>query len=1213
MRALLICLLLLGVGPTLAQSITWKPVDKPWNRDWGSHRVIVKVSDAAEVVHVHLPWRRRDVNPAAKAVWVYDLKSNQPIANVIAQNITNEAGDVYFQPTQGAGEYAINFLLVKIGGGAFPVGKYQAPEDKTEAGWKAKALATTVKAEPVRWEAISAYDGWNEMEVIATAEEEAGLANTVGAQSFYSRIETREHPVRMFDRLPERWMREAAQPLLQAQPGEYVAFQAVVWVPKTFAEVDVESVMMSELKSAEGNIIKVPTRDITFEPRGLNADPTEQILRSQLISPGTVQPLWAGITVPATAKPGTYVGKVTLKTMGGAAVSRELPITIVVAGELWKESLDVDAKKLNRLQWLDSQEAVDHEPVKGYEPIKLDEAKRELNILGRTLVLAPNGLPAQITSHFNKAVTKVTGENNLNLLTGPFAFTTGLTATGASPEKLEFPTKSPGIVEWRATSREGKVTTRLNGSLSADGNLRCRLELTSEATVVLPEVKLTIPRTAESCEYVIGMGQEAGFGKPTWDWSWDVLHKHQDSVWLGAVNGGLRIQLFDDNYHRPPVNIHYPRNPLVLPSWGNDGKGKVTFANNTLTVVLGERKLGALKQSKQEPGDSLVCSFNLLITPFHQLRTEEQWSERYYHTSHVGSDTAKYLDSAKAAGASLINIHQGNSLNPYINYPFLTADRLKAFTDQAHQRDMRVKYYYTVRELSNWAPELFAIRSMGDSILPHGKGGGHPWLEEHLGGNYWGAWYEPGVQDVSLLTKPTGKWLNYYVEGLRWLVEQTGCDGLYLDDISYDRETMERCRKVLDRYNPRGGRIDLHSWNEFHGGGAWAQCANIFMDSMPFVDRLWFGEGHHYTGPPADHFLVEISGVPFGLMGEMLEGGGNPWLGLVNGCTGRLGWGGNPRPVWKLWDDFDVKGSEFIGWWAKDECPVQTDNDNVKATIWKQSGRTLVALGNFSDKLVGTKLQINWKQLGLDPAKVKFYAPAITDLSQREAIFTLDQTLSVKAHKGLALIIDETPRELSAAPAVNALGKLLLEETFTPAPQAAWKMVASPKATAGVHNDAGWVLQVPANVHAYLERSLDEKAGAVAVRLYQDGKDEAQQWGPGMALIWPNGKTLKLSLRKDDRITVAANGNEQMPANITTRAPLELTISWNEKTISVQAGGPAMGDLAEEIATFPRAQFPGVPSLVRLGKMPNSAEAKDHGDAGPVGFSRIEWFRIHER
>jgi len=26
-------------------------------------------------------------------------------------------------------------------------------------------------------------------------------------------------------------------------------------------------------------------------------------------------------------------------------------------------------------------------------------------------------------------------------------------------------------------------------------------------------------------------------------------------------------------------------------------------------------------------------------------------------------------------------------------------------------------------------------------------------------------------------------------------------------------------------------------------------------------------------------FLTEVSGIPFGVMGEMLEGGGNPWRG----------------------------------------------------------------------------------------------------------------------------------------------------------------------------------------------------------------------------------------------------------------------------------------------------------------------------------------------
>ena len=38
---------------------------------------------------------------------------------------------------------------------------------------------------------------------------------------------------------------------------------------------------------------------------------------------------------------------------------------------------------------------------------------------------------------------------------------------------------------------------------------------------------------------------------------------------------------------------------------------------------------------------------------------------------------------------------------------------------------------------------------------------------------------------------------------------------------------------------------------------------------FPFLDSLWFGESFHYNSP-ADTFLVEISGLPFGLFGDML-------------------------------------------------------------------------------------------------------------------------------------------------------------------------------------------------------------------------------------------------------------------------------------------------------------------------------------------------------
>jgi hypothetical protein len=62
------------------------------------------------------------------------------------------------------------------------------------------------------------------------------------------------------------------------------------------------------------------------------------------------------------------------------------------------------------------------------------------------------------------------------------------------------------------------------------------------------------------------------------------------------------------------------------------------------------------------------------------------------------------------------------------------------------------------------------------------------------------------------VTTGTSRWLNFYVEGLRWLVENVGIDGLYLDDIAFDGTTMKRVRKVLLRGNP-GALIDVHSAN----------------------------------------------------------------------------------------------------------------------------------------------------------------------------------------------------------------------------------------------------------------------------------------------------------------------------------------------------------------------------------------------------------------
>ena len=118
------------------------------------------------------------------------------------------------------------------------------------------------------------------------------------------------------------------------------------------------------------------------------------------------------------------------------------------------------------------------------------------------------------------------------------------------------------------------------------------------------------------------------------------------------------------------------------------------------------------------------------------------------------------------------------------------------------------------------------------------------------------------------------------------------------------------------------------------------------MELFPYIDSLWFGEGFNYNETP-DYWLVEISGIPYGLFGEMLQDGGNPWRGMIYGMTDRLGWGGNPQPIWKVWDNFGIQDARMIGYWDP-ACPVKTGRKDVLATAYVKQGKTLVAVASWA-------------------------------------------------------------------------------------------------------------------------------------------------------------------------------------------------------------------------------------------------------------------------
>ena len=71
--------------------------------------------------------------------------------------------------------------------------------------------------------------------------------------------------------------------------------------------------------------------------------------------------------------------------------------------------------------------------------------------------------------------------------------------------------------------------------------------------------------------YFMGLGKKGGQCPQSVDWKWNP-DVNQDGFWLGAVNGGFKLQLYGDNWRTPLINCYYhcgrssSRNPGVAPT-----------------------------------------------------------------------------------------------------------------------------------------------------------------------------------------------------------------------------------------------------------------------------------------------------------------------------------------------------------------------------------------------------------------------------------------------------------------------------------------------------------------------------------------------------------------------------------------------------------------------------------------------------------------------
>ncbi|HWD41992.1 MAG TPA: glycoside hydrolase domain-containing protein [Fimbriimonas sp.] len=957
-----------------------------WSTDLGNHRAWINVAAPADAVRVHLVWRRRD-NPSTKRLIIASAEDGKPIDNVQPIALGQVAGDFAFQPTRGAGRYFAYYMPFKTSGSPyFPVVKYSPPKDTADAAWltrnnlrrqdlRSQQWLQLPQGQVVGFEDRSSFHTFLPMELVAGATETTGLMSKAPKLPFLLFPEDRGHPIKMTDELPERWIEKGPGGVVQAvaKRGEFFTFQVGVWVPRsTLKDLNVR---FGELRGQGGKGLPASAF------RCFNTGGTDWLGRSFTktldVAKGRVQPLWCGFQVPKELPPGNYSGSVTVA--GKGAASQTLPIQLLVSSQLAVDAGDDDPNNMSRLRWLDSTIGLDNEVVAPYKPLAAEGSS--VSCLGRRVQFGADGLPASIRS----------GEKEI--LAAPVRLVTEVGGAPVSWKTTEPKTlhKFPASITRETDGDGGALRFKCFSKMEADGYLTYRIFLTADQAVKLDDVRLEIPFRRDVATYMMGMGRKGGYRPTSWKWDWNSRNAN-NMVWLGDVDAGLQCKLkdVDDTWDLFKL-AHLPE------AWCNGGKGGCSVSEQGGQVLLkaysGGRTLGA--------GQTLHFNFGLLVTPVKPL-DPAHWHWRYDH-EFVPPATAK------ARGATVINIHQGNELNPNINYPFLAAPKLAEYVHGAHTLGLKVKIYYTVRELSNYVAEMWALRSFGDEVFQDGPGGGDSWLQEHLKSHYKPAWHTPlpdGAIDAAIATQGLSRWHNYYLEGLRWLIDKVGIDGLYLDGIGYDREIMKRVRKVMDRTKP-GCLIDFHCGNSFQPQYGMNSVSNEFMEHFPYISSLWLGEGFDYNESP-DYWLTEISGIPFGLFGEMLEGNGNPWRGMIYGMTARYYSGANPGPIWKLWDEFGIDQAKMIGYWSA-ACPVRTDRKGVLATAYVRKGKTLVSIASWEKNLTQVNLRITWGALGLDPRKVSIVAPAVEGF-QPEKHFKVGEPIPVEPGKGWLLELGESEK-----------------------------------------------------------------------------------------------------------------------------------------------------------------------------------------------------------
>ena len=741
---------------------------------------------------------------------------------------------------------------------------------------------------------------FTEMERMASVGETSALLRSISNRGLLRPYllfpEQRTFSVRETAGIPLRWILAASQsdittPTFSAsvERDEFFVFQIGVLstgaAPVTVLRYDVlrkhppASVLLNCF-SLEG---------VDFHGRSFNQNMT--------VPARSVGSLWFGVNVSDSLSPGA-VEHFGLQLFFADNSSTVVDVRLTVAeGPPLLVHGDHNATRLSRLRWLDSTRWQDTTVSQSYQPVMVTQQPvtggAVITLLNRRVEVLSSGLLGSVQS------------NGAELLAAPMGFS--LTATSGKviqvrSSRLELHQHGEGVVSWSSewSTSTAELSVQCSGVLYYDGFIDYSIAVTNDAAVMqlLGNSRFEVAFKADAIRWLMGFdvmpSGRWNASRPI-DWSWSAyadgaeqwLRNLRSSAWLGKPHAGMRVKFkgLEPEWNSPSGL------PLLPPSpWaGCHGKPPATGdpaaykANCTGRVSVMEQGGVVTLSSSSGPitlaaTSSTVFPMDILVTPMRPVNLTRHMETRYAHlfgnvqtkapaAGNPSGTLGGLVDLIASLNATYAILHQGTSLNTYINEPILEErlPALETFVRLCHAAGIKVKLYFTTRELTNRAPELFAIKSLPNhEVITTGPGGGGAWLQEHLGHDYLVGWssvnyvsqengsffgLDPNLKgvraDEAVQDSGSGRWSNWYVEGVHYSVsEWPGSDGLYCDGIAFDRGTLERVRKSMEAAKGDDVRIDLHASN---GGGCdsggWGSPALQYAQHLSWVDSLWFGEG----------------------------------------------------------------------------------------------------------------------------------------------------------------------------------------------------------------------------------------------------------------------------------------------------------------------------------------------------------------------------------